>query len=55
MIIKIDPKPKLIERCYDCSEFCWTADMCLKYHREVENCNIIPDWCELEDYEEGGI
>jgi hypothetical protein len=47
---KLDPKP--IERCYDCSKFSWYLDNCLIEKREVENCNIIPEWCKLEDYKE---
>jgi hypothetical protein len=49
---KIDPKPRLIDRCYDCSEYSSYLDNCLIKRMEVENCNIIPEWCPLEDYKE---
>jgi hypothetical protein len=44
---KLDPKP--IERCYDCSKYSNFQELCLRQNKEINNCNIIPDWCKLED------
>lgn len=46
---------KIIDRCYDCSQYSEYLSNCLIKRIEIENPNIIPDWCPLDDAWDGKL
>jgi hypothetical protein len=54
--MKLLIKAYIVERCFDCDywkSICGTNVCVFKdKERKIENANIIPEWCGLEDYKE---